>query len=174
MPASDKKYLQNAYEYFHRLNVTFYLLIAGPLVGFCYAYLQQEAAGGLQPTVYLSWVHLALMIGAALVILLGYRNYQRALQTIDTDWSFQEKLAFFYHKSRELHLYFMLSNALAALGLYLTGEHLFAGVYAIVLVVFSLFRPTPRRIVRDLKLTKAEKEKLVGGQDYGESNPEES
>ncbi|MGB3585463.1 MAG: hypothetical protein WBA23_02930 [Tunicatimonas sp.] len=164
----DKKYLQSAYEYFHRLNITYYLLIAGPLVGFCYAYLQHQAAGGLQPTVYLSWVHVVLIIGAALIIFLGYRNYRQALQTVDSDWPFQQKLAFFYHKSRELYGYYMVSNALAALGLYLTGEQLFAGVYAVVLVVFSLFRPTFRRIVRDLKLTKAEEEKLVGAQPYYE------
>ena len=166
----SKKYLQSAYEYFHRLNITYYLLIAGPLVGFCYAYLQHEGAGGLQSTVYLSWLHIVLIVGAALVIFLGYRNYQQALQTVDLDWPFQQKLAFFYYKSRELYGYYMVSNAFAALGMYLTGEQLFAGVYAIVLVVFSLFRPTPRRIIRDLKFTKAEEEKLVGGQDYGEDN----
>lgn len=168
MSSLDKKYLQNAYEYFHKLNITYYLLIAGPLVGFCYAYLQHQAAGGLEPTVYLSWLHISLIIGAAVIIFIGYRSYQRALSTIESDWLFQQKLKFFYRKSSELHTYFMLSNTLAALGLYLTGEQLFAGVYAVVLVVFSLFRPTPRRIIRDLRLSKAEEEKLVGGQEFGE------
>ncbi|MEM6841938.1 MAG: hypothetical protein AAF944_22045 [Bacteroidota bacterium] len=172
MSVSDKKYLQSAYEYFHKLNITFYLLIAVPLVGFCYAYLHYEAKGGLLPTVQFSWIHITFILGTVLCVAYALYWYRQALQQLDTDWPFQKKLRFFYQRSRSLHTILMVSNGLAALGLYLTGEQLFAGVYAIVLVVFSLYRPTYRRVVRDLRLSKAEEEKLVRAEPYSENNQE--
>lgn len=172
MPLANKKYLQNAHEYFHKLNITFYLLIAGPLVGFCYAYLHYAAEGGLRLTLRFSWVHILLILGTGLCIAFALYWYRQALQQLDTAWSFQQKLQFFYQKSRGLHTLLMLSNALAALGLYLTGEQLFAGVYAIALVAFSLYRPTPRRITRDLRLTKAEEGRLVRADSYADESTE--
>jgi len=174
MPIPDKKYLQNAYEYFHVLNITFYLLIAGPLVLFCVAYLQYEGQGGLKPTHQFSALHVALLLGTALSVFFAFRRYRRAMLLVEPNWSFRHKLRYFYQQIRQMYFWFMASNALAALGLYLTGEQLFAGLYAIVLVVFSIHRPTPRRVVRDLRLSKAEGVRLMSEQPYNEEVPKNS
>lgn len=171
MPTPDKKYLQNAYEYFHVLNITFYLLIAGPLVGFCFAYLQYESQGGLKPTHHFSVLHIALLLGTALSVFFAFRWYRRAMLLVEPNWSFQRKLRYFYQQIRQMYYWLMTSNALAALGLYLTGEQVFAGLYAIVLVVFSIHRPTPRRVVRDLQLSKAEGQRLMSEQPYNDVAP---
>lgn len=161
-----KKYLQSAYEYFHILNIVFYILIALPLVAFCYAYLQYEGRGGLLPTSQFTALHAVIIGGVALSIGLAFWWYRRAMQKVTDDWPFQRKLQFFYHRIREKYFLFMVANGLAALGLYLTGEQLFAAVYTVALVVFSLYRPTPRRVTTDLRLTQEEQDRLVGNRPY--------
>ena len=164
--SSQKKYLQNAYDYFHILNIVFYILIALPLVGFCYAYLKYEGQGGLLPTNYFSALHLLLILGTGLIIGFAFWWYRQAMQKVEADWSFQQKLQYFYYRIREKYALFMIANSLAALGLYLTGEQLFTAVYTVALVVFSLHRPTPRRVMNDLKLSRPEQEHLVSNQSY--------
>lgn len=166
---SSKKYLQNAYDYFHILNIVFYILIALPLVGFCYAYLQYEAQGGLLPTEQFSIVHITIILGTGLSLAFAFWWYRRSLQLVDPDWPFQQKLEFFYHRIREKYALFMVANSLGALGLYLTGEQLFAAVYTVALVAFSIHRPTPRRVMDDLQLSKPERNLLVSDQPYGQS-----
>lgn len=164
--SSSKKYLQNAYDYFHILNIVFYILIALPLLGFCYAYLQYEAQGGLLPTQQFSALHLALILGTGLVLGLAFWWYRRGMQQVEADWSLQRKLEFFYHRIREKYFLFMIANSLAALGLYLTGEQLFAAVYTVALVAFSLHRPTLQRVIKDLRLSKPEQNHLVSNRPY--------
>ena len=174
MSASNKKYLQNAYDYFHILNIVFYILIALPLVGFCYAYLQYEAQGGLLPTEQFSIVHIAIILGTVLSLAFAFWWYRRSMQQVDNEWPFQQKLQFFYHRIREKYALFMVANSLAALGLYLTGEQLFAAVYTIALIAFSIHRPTPRRVVNDLQLSKSEQNRLISNQPYNQpTEPEE-
>jgi len=163
-----KHFLSNAYEYFNTLTMVFYLMVGIPLLFFVVIYLQFQEAGGLQPTQ--NWNFLAhVIIPAATVIsiVLAYRIYKKQIHERGPS-TFKAKLRTFHEVSIYKYGLLDLSNFLPVLGMYLTGEQIFAGLYAVALVVFSLNRPTLRRISQDMKLSEQEKQWLSSDKNFDE------
>jgi hypothetical protein len=166
--ARKRNFLSNAYEYFNTLTMVFYLMVGVPLLFFVILYLQSEEAGGLKVTE--SWQFLPhVLIPAATVVcvLMAYRLYKNQISQRDPK-TFREKLRTFHEVSVYKYGLLDLANFLPILGMYLTGEQIFAGLYAIALVVFSLNRPTIRRISKDMELSKQEQQWLSSDRNFDE------
>jgi len=163
-----RHFLSNAYEYFNTLTLVFYLMVGIQLLFFVVVYLQYQAAGGLTATE--NWQllpHVLLPAATVVSILLAYRVYRNQIEARDPS-TFKEKLRTFHECSVYKYGLLDLANFLPVLGMYLTGEQIFAGLYAIALVVFSLNRPTISRITKDMQLTKQEQTWLTSNQDFDE------
>lgn len=164
-----KHFLSNAYEYFNTLTLVFYLMVGIPLMFFVILYLQyQEASGGLQVTENWQLIpHVLIPAATVAIIVLSYRVYKNAISQRSPD-TFREKLRTFHEVSLYKYGLLSLSNFLPVLGMYLTGEQIFAGLYAVALVVFSLNRPTLTRITKDVSLTQQEQQWLKSDRDFDE------
>jgi hypothetical protein len=163
-----KHFLSNAYEYFNTLTMVFYLMVGVPLLFFVVLYLQYQEAGGLQVTE--SWQFLPhVLIPAATVIsiFLAYRVYKNKIFQREPK-TFRKKLRTFHEISLYKYGLLDLANFLPVIGMYLTGEQVFAGLYAVTLVVFSLNRPTHKRISKDMELTQQEQQWLNSDRDFDE------
>lgn len=163
-----RHFLSNAYEYFNTLTVVFYLMVGIPLVFFILIYLHYEKAGGLHATESMQFLpHLLLPLGLLASVYFAYSVYKSQLRQRQAS-TFKEKLKTFHEAALYKYALLSLANFLAVIGMYLTGEQLFAGLYAIALVVFSLNRPTHRRIAKDMRLSKEEQQWLRSDKNFNE------
>ena len=163
-----KHFLSNAYEYFNTLTMVFYLVVSIPLLAFVVVYLQFQDGGGLQPNP--SWQLVPHFIVPAVAIgsiVMAYRFYKNKI-IAEAPATFRDKLRTFHQASLYKYALLGLSNLLPVLSMYVTGEQVFAGMYAIALVVFSLNRPTIRRITDDMQLTKQEQEWLSSDKNFND------
>jgi len=152
-----------ALKFYKRLNLYFNLVIAIPLLVFGYFYLELEA-GNRDP--YLNQVAAQNLeyIFPFLIILLGGIGFlapNERIKRIQYNLELKEKL----NKYERIQLVrfgiYELAVWLSIAGLFLTGNKLYALFYVLVLILFSVDRPTARKIAKQLKLTR-EEENLFG------------
>ncbi|MEK6481602.1 hypothetical protein WJR50_28925 [Catalinimonas sp. 4WD22] len=163
-----RHFLSNAYEYFNTLTLVFYLMVGIPLIFFVLVYLQYEEQGGLKATESMQILpHIIIPLATIASIYFAYKLYNQKLYQ-QQPARFQEKLKTFHEVSLYKYGLLSLANFLPVIGMYFTGEQLFAGLYAIALVVFSLNRPTHQRISKDMKLSDEEKQWLRSDKNFDE------
>ena len=163
--AKQPRFLSNSAEYFHTLHLVFYLMVSVPLVLFCVVYLRRMGQGGLAEGFTFGAVHGAVLVGMLLSGWLAYVTYRKRFDRYDPAPPLQERLRFFHQAAWLKYVWLAVANLLPLVGLYLTGEQFFVALYAVALVLFSINRPTLKRVSTDLKLTVAEQERLAGDQD---------
>lgn len=167
-----EKLLANFGQYLNTLNIIFYLAVGIPLILFCIAYIRYEQQGGLRPTTQENFdvlMHVFIPAFTIISAIYAYLTYRRQLKQKDLQVALTDKLFFLYQISIKKYILLFIANMLPVVGLYLTGEQLFAGLYAVALIIFSLNRPTPLRVFRDLKLSKEEQQKLINSQHLNEA-----
>ena len=164
--ADKKHFLDNPVEYFHTLHLVFYLAVSLPLILFCTVYLNRMEAGGLDEGISFGWVH-GLVIGGMIASgWLAYRTYQQHFLHYDSTASFRDRLRFFHRAAWYKYAWLAVANLLPVVGLYLVNEQFFLALYAIALILFSLNRPTVKRVTHDLALSERERKRLRSDQDF--------
>lgn len=155
--------LQNIRKYFDRINLIFYFIVSIPLLLFAIVYLNYEEAGGLRNTTTESFnilTHVLIPLLAIASMVGSWLYYKKELKAKVSSSGLSEKLNLFYSTLINRYLILMAGTLLAVLGLYVTGEQLFAALYTVMLVASSLIRPTPARLIRDFKLSKEDEKAL--------------
>jgi hypothetical protein len=122
-------------------------------------------AGGLSQEFDFGWVHMVATVGMLLSGWLAYQHYRKRFSSYDTDRPLPHRLRFFHRAAWLKYGWLTLTNLLPVAGLYLTGEQFFVAFYAVALVLFSINRPTLKRVSDDLKLSADEQKRLAGNQD---------
>lgn len=163
-----RHFLSNTYEYYNTLTLVFYLMVGMPLLFFVFIYLQYEKVGGLSATESIQVLpHIVLPAVIMMSLYFAYAIYKKQLRQRQPS-AFKEKLRTFHEVSLYKYALLSLANFLAVIGIYFTGEQVFAGLYAIALVVFSLNRPTHHRISKDMQLSKEEQQWLSSDTNFDE------
>ena len=166
-----KHFLDNSTEYFHTLHLVFYLMVSVPLILFCVVYLRRMEAGGLDSSFRFGSSHL-LTTGAVVVAgVMAYYRYRQRFRHYDAAATFRHRLRFFHRAAWLKYLWLGTANLLPVVGLYLQGDQYFVGLYAITLILFSLNRPTARRVSDDLLLDETERRRLTSNQDFSPDEP---
>lgn len=163
--AKQQRFLTNSAEYFHTLHLVFYLMVSIPLLLFCVVYLRGMEQGKMSEGFTFGAAHGAVLLGVLLCGLMAYSSYRKRYSYYDAGQPFRERLRFFHRTAWLKYLWLALANLLPVAGLYLTGEQFFVALYAGALILFSINRPTLKRVGDDLKLTTGERERLAGDQD---------
>ena len=163
----DKKhFLDNPTEYFHTLHLVFYLMVSVPLVLFCVVYLGRMERGGVTSDFRFEALHALIAGGVALTGGLAYYHYRQRFQHYDSSAPLRQRLRFFHRAVWLKYAWLGIANLLPVLGLYLVGDQFFVGLYAVALILFSLNRPTFKRVTQDLRLGEAERAQLATDQDF--------
>ena len=161
-----KHFLDNPVEYFHTLHLVFYLMVSVPLILFCGVYLRRMESGGLDSNFQFGGLHLLLTGGVIVAGGMAYYGYRQRFQHYDATVAFRYRLRFFHRAARLKYVWLGVANLLPVVGLYLVGDQFFVGLYAVALILFSLNRPTLRRVVDDLHLSETERHRLTSDQDF--------
>ena len=141
-------------------------MVSVPLILFCIVYLRRMDQGGLNSNLVFSWPHVLITLGVLLAGAMAYYQYRQRFQHYDPTMSFRRRLRFFHRAAWLKYLWLGMANLLPVIGLYLLGEQFFVGLYAIALILFSVNRPTLKRVTSDLQLSEAERDRLTSDQDF--------
>lgn len=151
------------------LNNLFYLMVGLTLLSFIWIYLTIKT---LTPNiifsvpVYRPYLHGIFLLGAvacAIFAFVQYRrhlNEQKAAETAMHPVSIMEKVRTFRAASLRKYILLTLGTVLIILGFYLSAEPNYAAAYSILLIIFSINRPTPDRLVKDMDIKKEDQEIL--------------
>jgi hypothetical protein len=157
-PETGKTYVQ-------RLQTSGYLFLAGPLLFFIFIYLH-SSTDQLYPTIepdYALHVFLPTIVAAGISVYIGLATYNRQKADAAKTQNFQLKLKAYEKASRVRFLAFGIATALVTLGFYLTNYQPFAALFGMMIVLFSIHNPSPRRVVQALRLQGDEKSIIIDG-----------
>jgi len=151
-------------DYLFKLNNLFHVLVAIPLLGFVYLYLESQV-GRMQPLIKDPDTVLILHYILPFIIMvesgIAFVITKKSLSVFPNDDKLMEKLSIYFRIS--LIKYAILEGAaiVSVIGYYLTLSKVYVVFYVVLLMIFSLNRPTVYRISRDLKLEGEEKDTVI-------------
>ncbi|MFY0606194.1 MAG: hypothetical protein JXR10_05735 [Cyclobacteriaceae bacterium] len=154
-------------QFYHRFNTIFHGIIALSLLPFAFVFLETQRDYPDGPLVEAEWIlPMEILLG---LISLGAAFYawrfQKNLQSaVSNDLTIKERLGGYLKLKLRQYAILEVASLSALIGLFLTKEQFFSGVYVVVLFVFSIGRPTYDLVVRELRFSKEEEAKLKSGE----------
>lgn len=165
---SDKTSARQIDHFLNSMNVIFYLGVCVPLLFFIPIFLSFQEKGGISPSFESTdpfW-HPLLALIALLLSLPGYFTYKQQLKNIAAQAPLLVKLEAFKQAAIKKYLFIFLGSCVAVLCLYVFAEQIFLMAYGLLLIMFSISRPTPYRIKKDVPLSKEERVTLTEYRKY--------
>jgi F0F1-type ATP synthase membrane subunit c/vacuolar-type H+-ATPase subunit K len=151
----DNKLMVTPNIYFRTINILFLALVAGQvvfaLVLFFLNQTQEKVAFIITPEIHqtLIWVALALAVAG---IAIGWLVFNAKLKSLQSMSNLTEKLKG-YQSAMIVRFAFMEGPSLVALVFfYITGDYIFPGVSAFIIIAFLFNRPSKSQIIRHLQL----------------------
>lgn len=147
-------------NFLDRLSFIFYSIVAIPLVSFSYLYLENKV-GRLSPKLddialsllqYISPTIVIILCGLAIII---PRNHVRQ---IDSSKELQRKLIEFRRIMILRYMIFWLASSISVVAFYLSAHQFYSILFILTLILFSLNRPTPQRLISNLRIEGEERE----------------
>ena len=154
-------------QFYHRFNTIFHGIIALSLLPFAFVFLETQRAF---PDAALVKAELILPMEIIIAIIsmgsafYAWRYQKHIQESIAVDLSIKQRLVVYLKHKLIQYGILELASLAALVGLYLTKEQFFSGIYVVVLFVFSLGRPTYDLVVKELRFTKEEEVKLKAGE----------
>lgn len=142
-------------------KVLLLIILPLPVFGFVYLYSQRRLFEINLPEVEAWWVSFLLGV---LTILLAYQwySFQAAIKRLlHKDLPLEERVGIYGQKTLIRFWLLFAASILSAAGLLLFDHAIFTVAFAITLVMLSIAKPSPHRLVRILKLTGEEKEAVM-------------
>lgn len=133
------------------------MLVALPVFGIIYLFFESGKKLMEVPEIpeFLVWL-LASICGVGL-ILQYFLFSQKIKLTFEKD-ELLEKVKIYSQATNQRYLILLLASLVSSLGLLLSKNPIFTLFFAIVLVFFSMAKPTPDRLARLMKLKKEDRE----------------
>ncbi|MCK5208427.1 MAG: hypothetical protein KAQ79_10415 [Cyclobacteriaceae bacterium] len=157
----------NGKEYIRKLINIAHLSIGIPLLFFIWVYLESTAET-LNPIVneeYKMMVFIPVFIFSILLIVWGHKKYNIILSEARESDPLSEKLKLYQRGTTIRFVTYSISSILISIGFFLTDFQVFAALFGIMIVLFSINNPNARKVVRDLKLVENDKDIILKGLD---------
>ena len=147
---------QTASEYLRKLNQVYHWVLAAPLLFFAFIFLERENDSWTSLIHDPDFLSLTLYILAPVstgLIIVGLNSYRK----IDINTSdLKEKLEIFSQQFIKFHVYVTSAGFISLVGLYISANQLFLGLFILALFISSIQRPSARSVGSKLKLKKEE------------------
>lgn len=159
MKDKEEKYTPNEIDqYLNSLNIKFYLAVCLPLLLFVLIFLKLQEGGGISPAFESddSFMHPILAIVVISFAYPGYLIYKNKIKSISAEDGLRQKLQVFRGASIRKYVFIAFASLVANALLYYFGEQIYLMAFAILLILFSISRPTVYRIKKDVDLKEDE------------------
>ncbi len=158
-----KSKLKSWRDFHNRINLVYHAIIAVSLIPFALVFLDidsgEDSASQLEGPTEIG-VMVILLATVFMTCFRVWKNAKEKYATIDQDWNIKKRLIVYFNFQIKRYMQLEVGAIVSLVGLWLTTNYAFAIAYLLVLVQFSLLRPSQDKVIRDLKLNKAEREKL--------------
>ncbi len=142
-------------QFYNRLNLWFNGTVALSIIPFGIAFLDTQGEFPSPPLVDESitrMLQIVFSVAIAGLIWYGVTYSRKKLGMISSD-SIPEKLQEYLAVKKISFFILEIGAMLGVIGLYLTKDQLFTGLYLVVMFVFSLTRPTFEKISADIRVS---------------------
>ena len=159
----------NSRGYLRQLIHISFVSISIPLILFSWSYLE-HSAGNLTSKVEEGIIPLIFLITSGLMIACvytGHRLIMRRLLNISPENTLVEKLSQYKQVILLRFSSFALATIIIATGFMITASEMMAILFAIMVVLYSIYNPSLHGIVRELALKGEEKEKILKNLPFG-------
>lgn len=148
-------------SFLEKINQWFNGLIALPLLAVAYGYLE-IFSGGLNG---LFSVNIYITV-AVIILLLGYSvlttlRYKKLINSISADDSLAFRLEIYFDVSKLFYLKIFVVSMITVVGLYITGSIAYAGFYAFLLFLLSIYRPSLLTVATKLGMKGEERKAFI-------------
>ncbi|MEN7546474.1 hypothetical protein AAG747_01055 [Rapidithrix thailandica] len=145
-----------------RLRVLYFALISGPFLFFiiCYFGFREGSIKASYPGLVPTFQY-AVPVVCLVLFILGHWVYRKTLLPFRTEGTLREKLMGLFRASLLKYAALEGASLFTVIIYYLTGHIMFAGMYIVVLVVYSINSPTAPGIVRSLRMKKEDAETFM-------------
>lgn len=157
----------NGKEYIRKLINIAHLSIGIPLLFFIWVYLESTAET-LNPVIhkeYKMMVFIPVFISSLLLIYWGHKKYNVILSKAWGKDHLLDKLKLYRQGTTIRFVTYSISSFLISIGYFLTDFQVFAALFGIMIVLFSINNPTARKVVMDLKLIDNDRINILKGLD---------
>lgn len=146
-------------NFLNSMNISFYLALCVPLTLFIVIFIDSQEKGiAFVPTT--SPTHYTIAILCVAIWFIGARRYHQLIKSARNLSSLKQKLISFRKAAMVKYIAGAVGCILSVAALYFTAGQAFLIALGVLLVLFSINRPTPYRILKDLKLDKDERKTL--------------
>lgn len=143
----------------------YHAAIAVSLIPFALVFLDIDS-GGVNTSRLDSkngWILIVVLLVAIFAICLSvWRNAKEKLANIGNSVGIKSSLVSYLNFQTKRFFMLEAGAIISLLGLWLTTNYIFVIAYLLVLVQFSLLRPSQDKVIRDLRFNKQEREQLKG------------
>lgn len=148
-------------SFLEKINQWFNGLIALPLLAVAYGYLE-IFSGGLNG---LFSVNIYITV-AVIILLLGYSvlttlRYKKLINCISADDSLAFRLEIYFDVSKLFYLKIFVVSMITVVSLYITGSIAYAGFYAFLLFLLSIYRPSLLTVATKLGMKGEERKAFI-------------
>jgi len=164
MEKNDRQLAQKLSDSYNRLNLIFHAILAPPLVAFVWLYLESKS-GSISPlleddamTGIISLVFPIVVMG---LIVGAFFLFKSALRKVDPVTKLMERMLNYTRVSIVLFGMLEMGLIFSVVGYYFTQKDIFLALYFVVLIFFSLYKPTLQRIASHLNIKGDEREFLI-------------
>ncbi len=158
-----KSKLKSWRDFHHRINLVYHGIIAVSLIPFALVFLDidssEDAVSQLEGQTEII-VIIILLVTVATSCYRVWKNVKVQYAAIDSNLDIKKRLVPYFNIQIKRYMQLELGAIVSLVGLWLTTNYVFAVAYLLVLVQFSLLRPSQDKVIRDLQLDKADREKL--------------
>lgn len=106
------------------------------------------------------WMNQLLALGIFLLLIAQVFLFQKRISVINPSSDLLVKLTQYSDATKQRYYILFVVSLLCAVGLLLFGSAIYNGLFALVLLFFSIGKPNPNRINKALKLREADIEKI--------------
>ena len=153
---------KNWSDFHHQIYRIYHGLIAISLLPFFLVFLELEVTSIKESRVS-EWISFAILLSflpACFFFSWDVWKGHRFEYNLNKEVGLKSQLILFRRIEVKRYLWLEVACVLSLVGLWLTAHYLFVVAYFAILAQFSFLRPSEDRVIRNLKLTKAEREAL--------------
>jgi len=166
----EKFLFKNSGQFIDKLNNWFHLFIAIPLAAVAYTYL--EINSGSYTALFEDAPLILFIITLIFCISLGvwsFRGYKKSLLQLKNDkglFLVSEKVSEYFQVAFIFYVKFFIAMIFATLGLLISGDIKYAGLFIVIIFILSVNRPSLLDVANKLGLKKGRKTAFIDKEDF--------
>ena len=161
---NDQLLARKLADIYHRVNLIFHAMLAPPLVAFIWLYLESKATSVfplINDELTRSIIVFTIPIFTVGLVVGAFFFFRFRLMAIRPTWELLVKVKTYSKKAIQFYALLEMSLIFNVLGYYMLQKDVFLIMYMVVLIFFSLYKPTLERIANHLNIKKETRDFVI-------------